>query len=138
MRVNTVLAAAVVVGALWLELPVGEAAVLVLAIAAVVAAELMNTAVEVLADLTVGDQHHPLAGHAKDLCAASVLVAAAGAAVVGLVVLGRPVAAMVGIGRFDALTAGRGGALLLVLALAVVVVRGAGMRTHRGEDRRVG
>ena len=123
MRVHLVIAAGVTAGAVWLDLPAAEVAALIVAVVVVLATELVNTALEALVDLTIGDRHHELAGRAKDLSAAAVLVAAAGAAIVGLVVLGRPAAAMLGLGRFDALALGRTGALLAVLALVVVVFR---------------
>lgn len=62
-----------------------EWAVLVLAIALVWSAEGLNTAVEWLCDV-VSPEQHPLVGRAKDVAAASVLLAAAGAAVAGLLV----------------------------------------------------
>ncbi len=134
MRIHIVLAIAVTVAIVWLELPASEAAALVVAMAGVLAAELINTAVEAMVDLHVGDRHHALAGRAKDLSAAAVLVAAVGAAVVGLLVLGRPVVSALGGGRPDTLAAGRGGALLLVLVLVVVALRGPGSRPERGTD----
>ena len=57
-----------------------------LAIALVGAAELANTAVEALVDLVSPDEH-PLAKRAKDVAAAGVLVASAGAAAAGALVL---------------------------------------------------
>lgn len=66
-----------------------EWSVLVLAIAAVWTAEGLNTALEFLCD-AVHPERHPLVGRAKDVAAAAVLVAAAGAAVVGVIVLGPP------------------------------------------------
>ena len=68
-------------------------ALLVLAIGSVWAAELLNTAIERLTDLA-SPEPHPLAGQAKDLAAAAVLVVAAGAAAVGLLVLGPPLWAL--------------------------------------------
>ena len=62
---------------------------LVAAIASVWAAEALNTAFERLADALHPDPH-PLVRDAKDAAAAAVLVAAAGAALVGLLVLGPP------------------------------------------------
>jgi diacylglycerol kinase (ATP) len=47
----------------------------------------MNTALEVLADAVAPDPH-PLVGRAKDAAAGAVLVAALGAAAIGLLVLG--------------------------------------------------
>ena len=70
-----------------------EWALLVLAMAGVWAAEAMNTAVESLAD-RVSPDPHPLVGRAKDVAAAGVLLAAIGAAVVGFLVLGPPLWAL--------------------------------------------
>jgi len=123
MRIHIALALSVTVALFWLDLPAAEAAALVLSMAGVLAAELMNTAVEVLVDLHVGDQYHVLAGRAKDLSAAGVLVAALGAAMVGALVLGRPLAAAVG-GRLESQFLGRAGVLVLVLALVLMVLRG--------------
>lgn len=63
-----------------------------LAIAMVWAAECLNTALESLADATAPDPH-PLVGRAKDAAAGAVLCAAAGASVIGLLVLGPPLLA---------------------------------------------
>lgn len=54
-----------------------------LAVAGVIAAELLNAAVEAVVDL-VSPAEHPLAKRAKDIAAAGVLVAALGALGVGL------------------------------------------------------
>jgi len=123
MRVHVALAAIVTVMAVWLELPAAEAVALVIAMAVVLAAELFNSALEILVDLVVGEQYHVLAGRAKDIGAAAVLVTAAGAAIAGLLVLGRRVAAGFIGSSLDALLFGRAGALVLVLALVVVVLR---------------
>ena len=126
MRVHIAIAALVTVAAVWLDLPAGEAAALVIAMVVVLAAELFNTAAEALVDLVVGDRHHGLAGRAKDLSAAAVLVAAAGAAIVGLLVLGRPILAAFGGGGVDALLLARACVFLLVFALVAVVLRRPG------------
>ena len=62
-------------------------AVLILAIALVLALELVNTAVERAVDLTVGERRTPLAAAAKDAAAGAVLLGAVGAAAVGFIVL---------------------------------------------------
>lgn len=77
-------AAAVALG-LAFGLSRGEWAAVVGAIALVWTAEALNTAVELLAD-AARPEPHPLVGRAKDLAAAGVLFAAAGAALVGLLV----------------------------------------------------
>ncbi len=79
------IAAAVVVACAVLRLPPAAWAVVFLAIALVVAVELLNAAVESVVDL-VSPEDHPLAKRAKDIAAAGVLVAVAGAVAVGLCV----------------------------------------------------
>jgi len=88
-RTHLFITALVVALGSWLKLPPGDWAVLVLTMALVLSAEAMNTAVEWLADVAV-PEHHPRIGLAKDVAAGSVLVCAAGAIVVGLLVLGPP------------------------------------------------
>lgn len=78
----SVLGTAVGVGATLVEL-----AVLVLAIGLVLLGEALNTAVEALVDLA-SPAVHPLAKIAKDVSAAGVLLAAGAAAVVGSLILG--------------------------------------------------
>jgi diacylglycerol kinase len=56
-----------------------------IAFAMVLSAEAMNTAIEFVVDL-VSPQYHPLAGKAKDVAAAAVLITAMGAVVVGLII----------------------------------------------------
>lgn len=69
----------------WLGISRLEWAALAFCIALVLAMEAMNTALEYLTDF-VSPGQHPLAGKAKDAAAAAVLIAAAGAAVVGAIV----------------------------------------------------
>ena len=61
---------------------------LIIAIMIVWVAEGMNTALEALADALHPDRH-PLVGRAKDVAAAAVLIAAAGALIIGLLIFGR-------------------------------------------------
>lgn len=65
-----------------LRLPPWAWALLALAVSGVIAAELLNAAVEAVVDL-VSPEEHPLAKRAKDFAAAGVLVAALGAVGVG-------------------------------------------------------
>lgn len=84
LRLEVFIGLAAALLALWLG--TGLVAVL-LSSALVLSLELINSAVEALVDL-ISPGQHPLAGVAKDLSAAAVLLAALGAAVVGLLVLG--------------------------------------------------
>jgi undecaprenol kinase len=83
LRIHAAIAAAVVVAGAVLRLPAAAWAILFLAVALVVSAELLNAAVETVVDL-VSPEDHPLAKRAKDVAAAGVLVAAAGAVAVGI------------------------------------------------------
>jgi len=91
-------AATVLVVAAGLVLGIGalEWSALVLAIAAVWTAEAMNTGLEFLAD-AVTTETHPLIGKAKDAAAGAVLLAALGAVAVGLLILGPPLLAKLGL-----------------------------------------
>lgn len=80
---------AVVALAIWLSVSPLEWAILVLAMMTVWVAEFVNTAVEAVVDLAT-DDHEVLAAVAKDVAAGAVLVAAVGAVLVGLLVLGPP------------------------------------------------
>ena len=69
-----------------MRLPAAAWALVFLAIALVVVAELLNAAVETVVDL-VSPEDHPLAKRAKDVAAAAVLIASAGAVAVGICVV---------------------------------------------------
>lgn len=79
--------AAVVAAGCYFNVSAAEWSLLVIAIMAVWSAEALNTAFEFLADAASPD-YHPLVKRAKDIAAAAVLIAAAGAAVIGALVLG--------------------------------------------------
>jgi len=75
----------VLVVAVWLKVSLPEVAILVLTISFVIAAEMFNTAVEEVVNLAKSETH-PLAALAKNVAAGAVLTAAAGAAVIGLLI----------------------------------------------------
>jgi len=91
-RVQLTVTFAVVALGLWLGLGARDWALLTLAIALVLGAEAMNTALEALADRVAPDRH-PLVAKAKDVAAGGVLIASLAAAVLGLLVLGPPLLA---------------------------------------------
>ena len=82
LRVHAGVAALAVLLGLALRISATDWAVLCLTIATVTALELLNTVVEAVVDLASPD-FHPLAKVAKDVAAASVLVAAGGGVAVG-------------------------------------------------------
>jgi diacylglycerol kinase len=73
----------------WLEISRVEFAIIILAISTVLAAEAFNTSVEMVVNMFSTQRSWP-AKWAKDIAAAAVLIAAAGAAAVGLLILGPP------------------------------------------------
>ncbi len=81
---------------LWLTLSPRDWAVIILAMMAVWTAEFMNTALEALVDMAT-EEFHPLAKIAKDVAAAGVLVGAAGAILVGLLIMGPPLMKKLGL-----------------------------------------
>ncbi len=84
-RLELASAALVLLAGLGLQASAGEWALLLLAIFWVLGMEAMNSAVETLAD-RVSRERDPLIGRAKDIAAAGVLLAAIGAAMIGLIV----------------------------------------------------
>lgn len=77
----------VIVVAIWLKVTTRDWALLALAIAMVWTAEFLNTALEVVVDIA-SPELHPLAKVGKDVGAASVLIAALSAAIIGILVMG--------------------------------------------------
>lgn len=86
-RFHAVATLAVVALGGWLGVNAVEAAVLALAVSLVWSAEAFNTAIESLGD-SVTRERNPDVGRAKDVASTAVLLAAVGAAVAGLCVLG--------------------------------------------------
>jgi diacylglycerol kinase len=94
--IHAVISTVVFVLGLWLGLGRLEWAILVLTVGLVWMAEFVNTALEAVVDLASPDLH-PLAKVGKDVAAAAVLVGAGTAVVVGLLVLGPPLLARLGV-----------------------------------------
>jgi diacylglycerol kinase (ATP) len=86
-RIHLALTAAVVLAGLCLPLSTSDWCWLIAAAALVWTAEAMNTALEILGDAVSGGNHHPVVGKAKDVAAAGVLLAAMGAALIGVIIL---------------------------------------------------
>lgn len=84
-RIHLLATCAVLAAGFYFGISKVEWCLAILAIAMVFSAEAFNTAIENLTDLA-SPNYHPLAGKAKDVAAAAVLIAAIGAAAVGLVI----------------------------------------------------
>ncbi|AKG35742.1 diacylglycerol kinase [Paenibacillus durus] len=90
MKVHTCFAVVVLLFATLLRVPPGDWMLLLLAITLVLAAELINTAIESVVDL-VSPEVHPLAKAAKDTAAGAVFLAAVFAVIAGIYVFYHPV-----------------------------------------------
>lgn len=75
----------VMAAAWWFHLTWTEVVLLILTIGSVIAAEVMNTAVELVVDL-VEPNFHPIAGRAKDVAAGAVLVTVIQSVVIGIII----------------------------------------------------
>lgn len=76
-----------------LQIGRGDWLAVTLAVIAVWTAEALNTALEALCDVA-SPEFHPLVERAKDVAAGAVLIAAVGAGVIGLLVFGPPLSAL--------------------------------------------
>ncbi|WHX47713.1 diacylglycerol kinase family protein [Paenibacillus woosongensis] len=92
MKIHLLAAVAVLLAAAYFRLPGRDVALLLIVIGLVIAAELVNTALEAVVDL-VSPDWHPLAKTAKDTAAGAVLVAAIIAVCVGCLLFYEPVMA---------------------------------------------
>ena len=91
------LLASIVFGAgLYLKLSPLEMAVIVWAVFAVIAVEMINTSLEAITDL-VEEEWHEKAGRVKDVSAGMVLLASFGAAAVGIMIFGPKIMRLLGL-----------------------------------------
>ncbi|WP_019636283.1 diacylglycerol kinase family protein [Paenibacillus fonticola] len=90
MKIHLFAAAAVAAAALYFRLPARDLALLCIVIGMVIAAELVNTALEYVVNL-VSPEWHKLAKAAKDTAAGAVLVTAIAAVLVGCLLFYEPV-----------------------------------------------
>jgi diacylglycerol kinase len=84
-KIELVIGICALIAAAALQLAALEWAVIIILVGVVLAAEMLNTAMEAAVDLASPEQH-PLAKRAKDTAAAMVLVCAMMAAAAGLII----------------------------------------------------
>ena len=80
--VHLVASLAAILMAIYLRISAGEWALIIAAMVAVWVAEAMNTAFELLCDVS-SPQFHPIVKQAKDVSAGAVLISAVGAVAIG-------------------------------------------------------
>jgi diacylglycerol kinase len=110
--------------ALYLRLSKLEILFILLAVTLMIVTELINTAIEKTVDLAMPDRH-PLAKIAKDVAAASVLVSAVFAAMVGMIIFYEPIDRLflsVRTSEGHTFSAGMIWVLLSLVALTIIVL----------------
>jgi len=85
MNIHLIMAGLVVICGFLFSISITEWMLCVLCFGLVISLEMINSAIENLVDL-VSPEKNKLAGRAKDIAAGAVLVAAIGAAIVGLII----------------------------------------------------
>ena len=94
LRIHVAITIGVIVAGLWLQISAIEWAILIVTIMTVLSAELFNTAIEAAVD-KMGSAPHPLSKIAKDTAAGAVLIGAIGAVIVGLLIFGPRLLALI-------------------------------------------
>ena len=95
IKVMVLIGVVAVVLGFVLQISIESWAIIILTIGAVIAGELLNTAVETVVDL-VSPEYHPLAGKAKDVAAAAVWVLSVAAGVIAVLIFGQALLARLG------------------------------------------
>lgn len=88
MRIHILFTGLVILAGSFFQLRQIEWLWLLSAVFLVLICELVNTAIETIVDLVVGDKLHPLARDAKDIGAAVVIMASLFAVIIGIVIFG--------------------------------------------------
>ena len=96
MQIHCVATVLVVLAGIWLGLSTTEWCICLILFGLILGLELVNTAVEAVVDLASED-YHPLAKKAKDTAAGAVLIAAMAAAVIGVIIFGPKLLAVLGL-----------------------------------------
>ena len=86
MRFHIFAACVVLIVGIYVDLGRSDWLWISVAVFTVISAEFLNTVVEAIVDLIVGENYHPLAKVAKDVASGGVLAAAAFAIVVGILI----------------------------------------------------
>ena len=136
MRIHFVAAAAVLVAAVWVGVDRFELIALLLSIAFVLIAEMVNSAVEAAIDVAT-TSFDPLAKLAKDIAAGAVLIAALNAVVVGYLVFAHQFSAKTS-SLIDRLRDAPAEVTIIALVLTSLIVIGTKAYTGRGRPLRGG
>ncbi|MFC5450239.1 diacylglycerol kinase family protein [Paenibacillus aestuarii] len=121
MKFHFCVAFLVLFAALFFHLSKSDVLFILLAVTLMIVTELINTAVEKAVDLAMPDQH-PLAKIAKDVAAASVLVSAGFAVIVGMIVFYEPIDRLFRQAKLQHAPISAGGILVLIALVILTVI----------------
>ena len=96
-RIQVILGLCSLAIGIWLNLELGQLAIIVFTVASVLVLELINTAIEAAVDLAIGRRFHPLARIAKDCAAAAVLIASISSLLIAFLLIVPPLLNRLGI-----------------------------------------
>ena len=91
LRVHLLIGAFVLISAFCLNFSVSKFCILILAIAAVISAEMLNSAIEFSLDAIFHNRYSRMVGMAKDIAAGAVMVVTISAVIVGVLLFAPPV-----------------------------------------------
>lgn len=129
MKLHFIVAAAVLVLSLFLDISGIEFVLLIISITIVLFAEMINTSIEVTIDL-IHEQYHPLARVVKDTAAGGVLIASAGALIMGYMILSEPIFNFT---VFSLKALKRAPEHITIIAIIFVVIAVVLMKSHLGK-----
>lgn len=95
IRVHVAIAILVIVAAILLNFSVSEICLLLFVIALVIVTEMLNTAIEFTLDSVYHNRYSRMVGMAKDISAGAVLFATAVSIIVGLLLFGSKIPAII-------------------------------------------
>jgi diacylglycerol kinase (ATP) len=136
MRIHFGLAVVVLVAAVWIGVDRIELIALLISIAFVLIAEMINSAIEAAIDMAT-TSFDPLAKLAKDIAAGAVLISAVNAVAVGYLVFSQEVSTKTS-NLFDRLRDAPAEVSIIALILTVIIVIGTKAYTGRGRPLRGG
>mgnify|MGYP001000214988 FL=1 len=124
MKIHLFIALLVLLAAIFYHLSRIEFILLVIAITLVVAAEMINTAIETIVDM-IQEEYHPLAKKAKNVAAGAVLVTAINALVIGYLLFYDKIdkLSLSLISKIKTMPVHVTAASLLIVAIAVIITK---------------
>ncbi|MBR6723536.1 diacylglycerol kinase family protein [bacterium] len=95
IRIHLFVAALVIISAYCLNFSINKFCIVLLTIAAVISAEMFNSAIEFALDATFHNKYSRMVGMAKDIAAGAVMVVSICAVMIGVLLFAPPIIALI-------------------------------------------